>query len=380
MKKVAILAGILALVFCVSVLAGAGETVLAQSHGCGHDGKGFWSNLTTEQREAIHNKIKEMKNQGADPQEIHTTVTEILKGYGIEVPEDWSGPHGRGGFGPGPGGFCENLTEEQRESVRNKIEEMRSQGATREEIHTAVTEMLKGYGVEVPEEWKGPHGPGGFGPGPGGFFKDLTEEQRKAVKAKIKEMRSQNSKPEEIHTAVTEMLKGYGIKVPEKGWGHFGFGRMGGSWGANLTDEQRVAVRDKIKEMRSQGAKREEIRTAIDEMIRGFSIQAPDNSEKLSSVTASGENGIIAQSYPNPFNPETNIAYTLNAPANVRIQIYNVTGQLIRTFDVGYQPAGNYSVHWDGRNENEETIASGVYLYRIEAGSYTVTNRMVLLK
>lgn len=89
---------------------------------------------------------------------------------------------------------------------------------------------------------------------------------------------------------------------------------------------------------------------------------------------------IIAQSYPNPFNPETQIDYTLNTTGNVRIQIYNITGQLIRTFVMGYQPAGSYSVRWDGRNESGDQTASGVYLYRIEAGPYEVTNRMVLLK
>jgi DNA-binding transcriptional regulator YhcF (GntR family) len=378
MKKVSIVAGMMALVFCISVLVGASETVLAQDHGCGHNGKGFWTNLTDEQREAVQSKVKEMKSQGASREEIHAAVTEMLKGYGIEVPEDSVGPHG-----PGPGGFWKDLTKEQREAVQEKIKEMRSRNASREEIHAAVAEMLKGYGIEVPADSVGPHGPGCFGPPPGGFWKDLTKEQREAVRDKIKEMRSQGSTREEIHTAVAEMLKGYGIEVPEDWAGPHGPGGFGpgprGSW-KDLTTEQREAVRNKIKEMRSQGATREEIRAAVDEMIKGYGVESPGNSKSQSSETVPAESHIIAGSYPNPFNPETQIDYTLSISEKVRIQIYNITGQLIRTFDQGYQQAGSYSLRWDGRNENRDPAASGIYLYRIEAGPYSLTNRMVLLK
>ena len=350
-------------------------------HGLGCLGPGgFWKDLTKEQRETIQEKIEEMRNQGDSREETHAAVAELLKGYGIEVPEDSVGPHGPGCLGPGPGGFWKDLTKEQRKAVQEKIKEMRSQGANREEIHTAVAEMLKGYGIEVPEESVGPHGPGCLGPGPGGFWKDLTKEQRKAVQEKIKEMRSQGASREEIHTAVAEMLKGYGIEVPEKGRGPFGFGRQLDSLGVNLTDEQRQAIRDKIREMRSQDASREEIHAAVAEMLKGYGIALPTDPTSISSGTAPAEPNIRAQSYPNPFNPETQIAYALSVPGNVRIQIYNVAGQIVRTFNMGYQQAGRYSVDWDGRNENGDPAASGIYLYRIEAGPYAVTNRMVLLK
>jgi DNA-binding transcriptional regulator YhcF (GntR family) len=321
-----------------------------------------------------------MRSQNASREEIHAAVAEMLKGYGIEMPADSVGPHGRGGFGPGPGGFWKDLTKEQREAVEAKIKEMKNQGSTREEIHTAVAEMLKGYGIEVPADSVGLHGRGGFGPGPGGFWKDLTKEQREAVQEKIKEMRSQGAKEEEIRAAMVEMLKGYGIEVPKDWHGPIGFGQRRDDWGANLTTEQREAVREKIKEMRSQGASREEIHAAVDEMIKGYGVESPGNSKSQSSETVPAESHIIAGSYPNPFNPETQIDYTLSVSEKVGIQIYNITGQLIRTFDQGYQQAGSYSLRWDGRNENGDPAASGVYLYRIEAGPYSLTNRMVLLK
>ncbi len=441
MKRFSSIVGIMALVLFVSVLVGTSDPVLAWGYGCGHHGKGFWTNLTEEQREAVQEKTKEMRSQGATREEIHTAVAEMLKGYGIEVPDDCHGPigfghgkigfkanlteeqreairdktkemrdqdatreeirdavaemlkgygievpddcHGPIGFGHGKIGFKANLTEEQREAVQEKTKEMRSQDATREEIHSAVAEMLKGYGIELPENCRLLGGPKGLQRDRGGFMADLTDEQREAVHEKIKEMRDQGATRAEVHTAVAEMLKGYGIEVPED-WpgphGRGGFGPGPGGFWEDLTKEQREAVREKIREMRSQDASREEIRAAIDEMLQEYGFDLPEKSESTSSEKTTAELNIQAQSYPNPFNPETQIAYTLSVSEKVRIQIYNVTGQLIRTYDLGYQPAGSYSVHWDGRNENGDITASGVYLYRIEGGPYEVTNRMVLLK
>ncbi|MCK4225118.1 MAG: T9SS type A sorting domain-containing protein [candidate division Zixibacteria bacterium] len=319
MKRFSSIVGIMALVLFVSVLVGTSDPVLAWGYGCGHHGKGFWTNLTEEQREAVQEKKEEMRSQGATREEIRAAVAELLEGYSVELPENWDRWHGPKGFGHRHGGFWRNLTDEQRQALREKKEELRSQSATHEEIRAAVAEMLEGYGVELPEDWPGPHGRGGFGPGPGGFWEDLTKEQREAV-------------------------------------------------------------REKIREMRSQDASREEIRAAIDEMLQEYGFDLPEKSESTSSEKTTAELNIQAQSYPNPFNPETQIAYTLSVSEKVRIQIYNVTGQLIRTYDLGYQPAGSYSVHWDGRNENGDITASGVYLYRIEGGPYEVTNRMVLLK
>ena len=229
----------------------------------------------------------------------------------------------------------------------------------------------------MPEDW---HGPIGFGHRWGGFGANLTEEQRQALREKKEVLRSQGATCEEIRAAVAETLEGFGIELPEDWHGPIGFGHRWGGFGANLTDEQRQTLREKTKEMRSQGATREEIRAKVTELLEGYGIELPESSESTSSEVAPAELHIQAQSYPNPFNPETQIAYTLSVSEEVRIQIYNVSGQLIRTYDLGYQPAGTYSVRWDGRNVNGDMTASGVYLYRIEAGSYEVTNRMVLLK
>ena len=93
----------------------------------------------------------------------------------------------------------------------------------------------------------------------------------------------------------------------------------------------------------------------------------------------------LLQNYPNPFNPETWIPFELNQDAEVLIKIYDVTGHLIRTLPVGFQPAGIYSsrtkaAYWDGKTETGETVASGIYFYNITIGDYSQTRRMVILK
>ena len=93
----------------------------------------------------------------------------------------------------------------------------------------------------------------------------------------------------------------------------------------------------------------------------------------------------VFPNYPNPFNPETWIPFQLHKAAHVRITIYDVLGHEVRGFDLGYLSAGYYktrerAVYWDGRNEVNERVASGTYFYRLEAGDFVGTHRMVILK
>ncbi|MGB7062937.1 MAG: hypothetical protein WBF13_11375, partial [Candidatus Zixiibacteriota bacterium] len=152
MKRFSIIAGIMILVLFVSVLVGVSDVVSAQGQRGDHHGKGFWANLTQEQREAVQEKTKEMRSQGATREEIRAAKAEMLKGYGIELPEKCRLLGGSEGLRHNRGGFMANLTDEQREAVRVKTKEMRSQDATREETRPAVAELLQGYGIELPEK------------------------------------------------------------------------------------------------------------------------------------------------------------------------------------------------------------------------------------
>ncbi|TET45159.1 hypothetical protein E3J62_08600, partial [candidate division TA06 bacterium] len=108
-------------------------------------GRGFLSCLTEEQRETVEEKIKEMRSQGASREEIRAAVGKVLKGYGIERPE-------RRVQGRGRRMLMEKLTEEQRRAVQEKTKEMRKDGANRKEIGAAIGGMLKGYGIESPRK------------------------------------------------------------------------------------------------------------------------------------------------------------------------------------------------------------------------------------
>ncbi len=93
----------------------------------------------------------------------------------------------------------------------------------------------------------------------------------------------------------------------------------------------------------------------------------------------------VFPNYPNPFNPETWIPFQLHRAVHVRITIYDVLGREVRGFDLGYLSAGYYktrerAVYWDGRNNINERVASGTYFYRLEAGDFVGTHRLVVLK
>lgn len=86
----------------------------------------------------------------------------------------------------------------------------------------------------------------------------------------------------------------------------------------------------------------------------------------------------LGQNYPNPFNPSTTISFDLPAPGEVMLRVYAVTGQLVRTLADRSYPGGTHTVTWDGRNEDGLLVASGVYLYRLEAAGYVETRKMIL--
>ena len=90
--------------------------------------------------------------------------------------------------------------------------------------------------------------------------------------------------------------------------------------------------------------------------------------------------GFSMQNSPNQFNDRTVISYTLPSDAKVKLTIYNVRGQKVKTLVDEFQTAGAKRVIWEGTNQNSDKVASGVYFYRLEAGNIKATKRMVLVK
>ena len=88
----------------------------------------------------------------------------------------------------------------------------------------------------------------------------------------------------------------------------------------------------------------------------------------------------LSQNHPNPFNPETTIRYALAEAGEVRLSLYNVSGQLIRTLVDGERAVGSYSVRWDGKDDAGRDVASGVYVGRMEVGGFRTVRKMVLVR
>ncbi len=88
----------------------------------------------------------------------------------------------------------------------------------------------------------------------------------------------------------------------------------------------------------------------------------------------------LFQNYPNPFNPSTVISYSLIKTSFVSLKIYDMLGREVRTLISGEQPAGVYNFKWDGDNNTGRKVATGVYIYRIKAGDFIQSKKMILLK
>ena len=88
----------------------------------------------------------------------------------------------------------------------------------------------------------------------------------------------------------------------------------------------------------------------------------------------------LRQNYPNPFNPYTAIEYDLPRTVDVRITIYNILGQEVMTLVNARQDPVHYAVTWDGRNKNGNQVATGIYVYEINAGTFRKVRKMLLLR
>ena len=107
----------------------------------------------------------------------------------------------------------------------------------------------------------------------------------------------------------------------------------------------------------------------------------PAKINTLSGVGSVPKNYVLSVSnYPNPFNPRTTVTYTAPSPGEVKVRIYDARGAMVKTLFEGHRVAGAYSVDWDGRADNGDAVASGLYFVRIEHASGTRSKKMVLLK
>ncbi len=114
--------------------------------------------------------------------------------------------------------------------------------------------------------------------------------------------------------------------------------------------------------------------------------ESPFSSSVNITVTALNDQSFVVNkyflkpNYPNPFNPSTTIGYGLLKPGNVKVTIYDILGVKVKELVNEKQAPGYHQVIWDGKNSNNEMVSTGVYYYRLVAGTFTQQKKMILLK
>ena len=116
----------------------------------------------------------------------------------------------------------------------------------------------------------------------------------------------------------------------------------------------------------------------IKELILSF--RGSDNSSLSSKVELTPESFTLYQNYPNPFNPSTTIKYNLNDNSYVNVSIYNVAGELVKTLFNGPQNKGKNSLIWNAKNNKNESVAGGLYIYSVNTENNIYSKKMILLK
>jgi hypothetical protein len=108
-------------------------------------------------------------------------------------------------------------------------------------------------------------------------------------------------------------------------------------------------------------------------------VTSPATVTGVQNIGKAPQEFALLQNYPNPFNPSTRIQYSLEKAGMVSLKIYNVLGLEVATLVNAYQEANSYTVQFNS-NEGGLDLSSGVYFYRLEAGSFVSTKRLILMK
>jgi len=103
-------------------------------------------------------------------------------------------------------------------------------------------------------------------------------------------------------------------------------------------------------------------------------------SSSADDITISPNAELLSQNYPNPFNPTTTIAYNMAEEGNVSIEVFNIKGQLVKTLINGHMEVGDHLLFWEGTNDNNQKVSSGIYFYKMKSGNYSSTKKMILMK
>jgi len=161
-------------------------------------------------------------------------------------------------------------------------------------------------------------------------------------------------------------------------------------WGDNSkTDDVDGAVASETLQLRvwQKSTNREYVvaANAIEYQRNGYMILTDFIAQSAQDVNQAGDLATpasfqLCQNYPNPFNPDTRINFDIPQKATVTLAIYDLQGRRIRTLIQGEKAAGHYVAVWNSRTNSGEKVPSGVYVYRLTAGDYVSSKKMILLK
>jgi len=122
-----------------------------------------------------------------------------------------------------------------------------------------------------------------------------------------------------------------------------------------------------------------EAQALVSNVMNDFGIPTPVKPEEP-PVTQRPKEFELGQNYPNPFNPSTTIKFSLPEASYVKLEVFNILGQKVKSLLDEKKNVGIHTVVWNGENQNGEKVSSGIYFYRLETESYRSVKKMVLLR
>ena len=134
--------------------------------------------------------------------------------------------------------------------------------------------------------------------------------------------------------------------------------------------------------MRRENDVVEPAKRGLERLLVGLRLDWEDVDRSPTDVTDGVPSRVVTldQNAPNPFNPATTIRYGLPRAARTSLRVYDLRGRLVRILVDGVQPAGPHAVDWDGRDDRGASVASGAYVYRLQAAGQTRQRSMMLVR
>lgn len=142
------------------------------------------------------------------------------------------------------------------------------------------------------------------------------------------------------------------------------------------TDQIEAFGKRKMAIALAAGTTLSDLRTAMQSALNEYSLYL-DVDDQQAALPTTME---LDQNYPNPFNPQTTISFALNSAQMSRLDVYNVTGQKVRTLLDAQVQAGRHDIVWDGHDDTGRVVASGIYFYRLTTAEESQSRKMVFLK